>query len=109
MVGHQDPRELVANLRACLNAMSPMNVGYALPEAGSKPSSHCTIGLMLTGCAIDDTMPGSPSFLCGKIKPGDVILEVDDQKVTEENVVEMIKGADAAGSRVKLLLRAADA
>ncbi len=109
MVGKQDPRELVANLRACINAMSPLNVGYALPEQGSKPASNCTIGLMLNGCTIEDTMPGSPSFLCGKIKPGDEIKEVDDQKVTVEDVVEKIKGSDAPGSKLKLLLRAADA
>lgn len=36
----------------------------------------CTVGLMLSGCVISDTMPGSPSFACGQIKMGDVITEV---------------------------------
>ena len=35
---------------------------------GKAGSSMCTVGLMLNGCAIDDTMPGSPSFLSGQIK-----------------------------------------
>jgi hypothetical protein len=48
-------------------------------RGGSGGQSMCTVGLMLSGCTVDDTLPGSPSFACGTIKKGDYITEVCKQ------------------------------
>jgi hypothetical protein len=45
-------------------------------RGGNGGQSMCTVGLMLSGCSVDDTLPGSPSFACGMIKKGDYITEV---------------------------------
>jgi C-terminal processing protease CtpA/Prc len=58
----------------------------------------CTVGLMLSGCTIEDTMPGSPSFLNGQIKGGDVIELVDNKSVSLDTLVDLIRGADRTGS-----------
>ena len=63
-------RQAVASLRACLAALATPSglAGQGDACGGKAGSSMCTVGLMLNGCAIDDTMPGSPSFLSGQIK-----------------------------------------
>lgn len=68
----------------------------------------CTVGLMLSGCTIEDTMPGSPSFLNGQIKGGDVIELVDNKSVSLDTLVDLIRGADRPGSKMELQLRGPD-
>ncbi|KAJ1478954.1 hypothetical protein T484DRAFT_1816089 [Baffinella frigidus] len=78
MGGEQSAKELIANLRACLAAMSPQSAMAtdAIKTAGRGGVSSCTVGLMLNGCVVTDTMPGSPSFLSGELKAGDEIIQV---------------------------------
>lgn len=45
-------------------------------RGGQGGQSVCTVGLMLSGCVVEDTMPGSPAFSSGQIGKGDVITEV---------------------------------
>ena len=103
-----EAREVVSTLRACLAALTPPTQS-ASGDAGSKPgASVCTVGLMLNGCTIDDTMPGSPSFLSGQIKGGDVVETVDGKGVTPETLVEAIRGSDLPGSKMDMQLRGPD-
>lgn len=68
----------------------------------------CTVGLMLNGCTIEDTMPGSPSFLGGQIKGGDVVEIVDGKAVSLETLVDLIRGSDRPGSKMEMQLRGPD-
>ena len=103
-----DARDVVKNLRACLSALSLKAPSPGSYEGSGSSSSICTIGLMLNGCVIDNMMPGSSSFLIGKIRPGDVIESVDGKEARPENVVELIRGSDVPGSKVELKLRSSD-
>ena len=103
-----EARETVSTLRACLAALTPPSQS-AGGDVGSKPgASVCTVGLMLSGCTVDDTMPGSPSFLCGQIKGGDVVEIVDGKSVTLDTLVEAIRGPDMPGSKMEMQLRGPD-
>jgi hypothetical protein len=105
-----EAREAVSSLRACLRALSPpdgrTHDDYASDQKAG--ASTCTVGLMLSGCTIDDTMPGSPSFLCAQIKGGDVVEAVDGVAVTLETLVEAIRGPDLPGSKIVIQLRSPD-
>jgi hypothetical protein len=87
----------------------PSGAGPGEHEQGTKAgASMCTVGLMLSGCTIEDTMPGSPSFLNGQIKGGDVIELVDGKVVSLDTLVDLIRGADRPGSKMELQLRGPD-
>ena len=103
-----EAREIVTTLKACLAALSPPS-GHRAGDADCKAgASVCTVGLMLNGCTIDDTMPGSPSFLSGQFKSGDVIETVDGKAVTLDTLVEAIRGSDLPGSKMEMQLRSHD-
>ena len=72
----------------------------------SSKESISSLGMVLRApdmhgkCTVQDVLPGSPVYLCGKIKPGDSILQVDGEGVEPNNIVDKIKGNDIPGSRV---------
>jgi len=104
-----EARELCGTLKACLAALSaPSGLSTSDNSVGKAGASVCTVGLMLNGCTIDDTMPGSPSFLCGQIKGGDVVETVDGKTVSLDTLVEAIRGADMPGSKMEMQLRGHD-
>jgi hypothetical protein len=53
-------------------------------------------------CLVHDILLGSPAHLVGRLKRGDVILQVDSQDVGTQNIVDRIKGSDLPGSSVSL-------
>jgi hypothetical protein len=53
-------------------------------------------------CLVHDILLGSPAHLVGRLKRGDVILQVDSQDVGTHNIVDRIKGSDLPGSSVSL-------
>ena len=50
------------------------------------------MGLMLSGCLVEDTMPGSPSFSSGRINKGDVITEVHTHTHTHTRDAQNVLG-----------------
>lgn len=55
-------------------------------------------------CVVHGSVPGSPAYFSGKIRQGDVIMQVDEQSVSPDNVVSMMCGNDVPGTRIKLLV-----
>jgi hypothetical protein len=53
-------------------------------------------------CLVHDILLGSPAHLVGRLKRGDIILQVDSQDVGTHNIVDSIKGSDLPGSSVSL-------
>jgi hypothetical protein len=63
-------------------------------------SSRCTVGIMLHGKKIENTLIGGPSF--GILEKGDFIVSIDGENVSEENVYEKLKGCDIPGTEVSI-------
>ena len=74
----------------------------------SNTGSYTTIGVMLGGpnmhgkYLVQDLLPGSPAHLVGKVKRGDIILQVDSEDVGAHNIVDKMRGSDAPGSSVSI-------
>jgi C-terminal processing protease CtpA/Prc len=60
------------------------------------------VGIMITGVTIDSTVAGGPAFNSKKLSRGDVILKVDGNSVTNENIFQLLVGRDVPGSSVEL-------
>jgi len=84
-------------------------------ETAMVPSGpKTTIGILLADrpeaaglpkrCMVHGSVPGSPAYLSGKVKPGDVLVQVDGEDVGPENVVSKMRGNDVTGTRIKLLV-----
>jgi len=83
-------------------------------EALVRQGPRSTIGVLLADrpealgmpgrCVVHGSVPGSPAYFSGKIKQGDVILQVDEQNVSPDNVVTMMCGNDVPGTRIKLMV-----
>ena len=58
-------------------------------------------------CVVHGSVPGSPAYFSGKMKPGDLIMQVDGEDVRPDNVVGMMRGNDVPGTRIKLLIERA--
>jgi hypothetical protein len=61
-------------------------------------TSRCTVGIMLHGVRIENTLIGGPSF--GLLEKGDIITRIDGEYVTEVEVFEKLRGCDIPGSQV---------
>lgn len=80
----------------------------------AQPGPQSTIGVLLADrpdvlgfpgrCIVHGCVPGSPAYFSNKIKPGDVLLQVDEEDVTPDNVVVRMRGNDVAGTRIKLIV-----
>lgn len=60
------------------------------------------IGLVLRGCVISELVPGGPAHCCGELNPGDRILSVDGEEVTEDNISLKLIGTDVSDTMVTL-------
>ncbi|KAJ1473441.1 hypothetical protein T484DRAFT_1836191 [Baffinella frigidus] len=104
-------------------------------HVGNKFSSKSTIGAMLVGSTIDNTVFGGPAYNAGQLEKGDQIVSVDGvvvekgdqivavddvtkdnlhdlligQDVTNENLHDLLVGQDVPGSVVKLHMRLVNA
>jgi hypothetical protein len=79
------------------------------PGAGAGAGPSSTVGIVLgdtpeTKCLVVACMPGSPAYVSGKIKRGDVVQRVDGKQVDGSNVVYAIRGPDMPGTKVSLQL-----
>lgn len=63
------------------------------------------MGLILTGCTIDHILVSSPAYRSQQLADGDVILEVDGVEATEDNVAQLLRGADEPDTSVELKVR----
>ncbi len=61
-------------------------------------TSRCTVGIMLHGVKVENTLIGGPSF--GLLEKGDIIVRIDGEYVSEADVFEKLKGCDIPGSQV---------
>jgi hypothetical protein len=61
-------------------------------------TSRCTVGIMLHGVKVENTLIGGPSF--GLLEKGDIIVRIDGDYVSEADVFEKLKGCDIPGSQV---------
>ena len=61
-------------------------------------TSRCTVGIMLHGTKVENTLIGGPSY--GLLEKGDIIVRIDGQDVTESNVYAKLKGCDLPGTEV---------
>lgn len=55
---------------------------------------------MLHGTKIENTLIGGPAF--GLLKKGDMLIKIDGQPVSEENILTALRGSDIPGSKVTL-------
>ena len=53
---------------------------------------------MLHGVKVENTLIGGPSF--GLLEKGDIIVRIDGEYVTENDVFEKLRGCDLPGSQV---------
>lgn len=60
------------------------------------------VGLVLRGTAIDSTVLGGPAYASQMLSRGDIIVKVDDQPATDQNVSLLLVGNDKPGSKVTL-------
>ncbi len=63
---------------------------------------HLQVGIMITGVTVDSTVAGGPAFNSKKLSKGDVILKVDGNMATNENIFQLLVGRDVPGSSVEL-------
>jgi hypothetical protein len=59
---------------------------------------RCTVGIMLCGTKVQNTLIGGPS--AGLLEKGDILLRIDGEPVTEDDVVAKLKGCDIPGSQI---------
>ena len=55
---------------------------------------------MLHGTKIENTLIGGPAF--GLLRKGDILIKIDGQPVSEENILTALRGNDIPGSKVVL-------
>ena len=58
------------------------------------------IGVMLQGTVVENTVIGGPAHISKVIGPGDVILKIDENVVTADNIKGLLLGNDMPGSPV---------
>jgi hypothetical protein len=71
-----------------------------LESSSNEPQPRSSIGILLNGLLIDDIAFGGPAFITEEIDKGDVIIKVDNQDVTEDNVQILLAGSDIPGTTV---------
>ena len=90
-------------LAICGELCDILSANQDMRTNGSRPRSEnaggqCTVGIMLCGLKVQNTLMGGPS--AGLIEKGDVLLRVDGESVTENDVVAKLRGSDIPGSQI---------
>mmetsp|Transcript_11460 Transcript_11460/g.28106 ORF Transcript_11460/g.28106 Transcript_11460/m.28106 type:complete len:427 (+) Transcript_11460:223-1503(+) len=82
-----------------------------LKDDVKRRGTHSTVGIRiaqgsnapdLRPLQIQIIIPGSSAHICGRLNRGDEIVAVDGVPVTEDNIVQSVRGPDQVGSRVRL-------
>ncbi len=60
------------------------------------------LGITLDGNCIRSLDPGGPAYTSKRLHVGDIILEVDGKKATENNICQLMLGNDKPGHPVLL-------
>jgi len=68
----------------------------------SKGNTLSTVGIMLTGCKIDNLLIGGPACNSAQLDKGDVILTIDGISVLDDNIHDLLVGEDLPGSTVRI-------
>ncbi|EKX46190.1 hypothetical protein GUITHDRAFT_138319 [Guillardia theta CCMP2712] len=68
--------------------------------------TRSTVGIMLTGCIIENLVVGGPAYNSQKLSRGDKIVKVDDKAVNSDNVASELVGSDQPGSEVRIFVNA---
>ena len=74
-------------------------------DEASQPRT--ALGVVMSDTRVDSTVPGSPASTCGLIERLDEVLMVDGQRVTGDSIMAALRGNDALGAVVSILLRRA--
>ena len=98
---HRTCKTLCSNLIELLSAL----VFEKEAQQTTVGASKATVGLMLDGCAIDNVLIGGPAHSSGALRKGDIIVAVDKNLVSKDNVLASIVGSDTPGSSVILTLK----
>ena len=72
-----------------------------------KGSSMSTVGIMLTGCQVDNLLIGGPACNSGQLEKGDLVVSIDGNEVTDENIHGLLVGEDKPGSTVMIAVQKA--
>ncbi|EKX49129.1 hypothetical protein GUITHDRAFT_162252 [Guillardia theta CCMP2712] len=91
-----------------LDAIDVLTLSVSAEASEHDDLPQCTCGIILSGCSIGCIMDGSPAMECGAVSVGDVIVKVDGQEVSSQNIEEAMKGCDLPGSLVWLTVRKRD-
>ncbi|KAJ1480018.1 hypothetical protein T484DRAFT_2022827 [Baffinella frigidus] len=67
-------------------------------------SSRSTVGLMISGTKIDGILPGGPAQ-GSRVTKGDIIIAVDREAATSENVTTLLVGNDEPGVDVVVTIK----
>ena len=62
------------------------------------------VGIIIHGTTIETTVMGGPAYNSKQIDPGDVILRVDGENATADNIKDLLVGEDLPGSSVTIAL-----
>ncbi len=60
------------------------------------------VGIIIHGTTIETTVMGGPAYNSKQIDPGDVILRVDGENATADNIKDLLVGEDLPGSSVTI-------
>ncbi len=60
------------------------------------------VGLVLQGNVIDSTVVGGPAYTSMRLGRGDILLQVDGEEATDQNIGVLQVGNDRPGSRLVL-------
>jgi hypothetical protein len=60
------------------------------------------VGLVLEGTIIESTIVGGPAHTSMRLGRGDILLEVDGEEATDQNIGDLLVGNDRPGSRLVL-------
>ncbi len=60
------------------------------------------VGLVLQGNVVESTVVGGPAFTSMRLGRGDILLQVDGQEATDQNIGVLLAGDDTPGSRLVL-------
>ena len=95
--------EICARMKGRIKAEDLFTVPAASNSSGFRTKS--TVGMMLNGCVIDSLVVGGPGYNCGQLDRGDVILKVDGDTVTKDDILDALIGADVPGSEMSLTVQ----
>ncbi|EKX32270.1 hypothetical protein GUITHDRAFT_121562 [Guillardia theta CCMP2712] len=75
-----------------------------LEEQQQQQQQRTTIGLKLRGCKVEDVAKGGPADLSGMFFRGDNLIAAEGCMLTDDNVLQVLRGSDVPGTFVSILL-----